>query len=237
MTVTRVQLEPAFVLHQRPFRNTSQIVSCVTPNHGVVDLVARGSRRPTSQRRALLQPFVPLRVSWQTRGELGTLTAVEGSSHLTDLPANGVLAGFYANELVMCLVPRQQANEEVFSCYSQVIVDLAAVDAVGRSLRLFEYRLLAALGYAPNLEYEVESGRPVDPEARYRFEVERGPSRVGEANAPGSVYGRELLSLQRCELNDQASIAAAKRILSGALRSQLGDRQLKSAAVLKQVVD
>ncbi len=225
------------MLHQRPFRNTSQIIDCVTPNHGLVAIVARGSRRPASRRRALLQPFVPLRLSWHIKGELGTLTAVEGSSHLTDLPPNGVLAGFYANELVLCLVPRQQINEEVFACYRQVLVDLAVATDVGRSLRLFEYRLLAALGYAPNLDHEVGSGRPVDPEASYRFETEGGPTRVADGGGPGTFFGRELLSLQHCELNDRASINAAKRILSGALRSQLGDRQLKSAAVLKQVVD
>ncbi len=237
MTVTRVQLEPGFVLHQRAFRNTSQIVDCVTPNYGLVAVVARGSRRPNSQRRALLQPFVPLRLSWQIKGELGTLTGVEGSSHLTDLPPKGVLAGFYVNELMLCLVPRQQVNEEVFSCYSQVLVDLAVSPDIGRSLRLFEYRLLAALGYAPNLDHEVGSGRPVDPAASYRFETEGGPSRVAEAGAPGTFSGKDLLSLHRGELDDRASIGAAKRILSGALRSQLGDRQLKSAAVLKQVVD
>ncbi len=237
MTVRRVQLEPGFVLHQRAFRNTSQIIDCITPQHGVVGLVARGSRRPASRQRAILQPFVPLRLSWHTRGELGTLTAAEGGSQFSDLPPRGVLAGFYINELVLSLVPREQPNEEAFSCYSQALVDLTADPALSRGVRLFEYRLLVALGYAPNLDHDVASGRPVEPDGSYRFETERGPSRVQESGLPDTFSGRDLLSLHRCELNDESSIGAAKRILSSALRSQLGDRQLKSAAVLRQVVE
>lgn len=237
MTIRRVQLEPGFVLHQRAFRNTSQIIECVTPHHGVVGLVARGSRRPTSRLRSILQPFVPLRLSWQLKGELGTLTGAEGNSHFANLPPKGVLAGFYINELVLSLMSREQANEEAFSCYSQALVDLAADSSLSRAVRLFEYRLLVALGYAPNLDHEVDSGRPVEPDVSYHFETERGPSRAQESNAPGTFSGRDLLSLYRCELNDESSLGAAKRILSSALRSQLGDRQLKSAAVLKQVVE
>jgi DNA repair protein RecO (recombination protein O) len=237
VTVRRVQLEPGFVLHQRAFRNTSQIIDCLTPHHGLVGLVARGSRRPKSRQRAILQPFVPLRLSWQMRGELGTLTGAEGSSHFSDLPPKGVLAGFYINELVLSLVPREQANEEAFSCYSQALVDLAADPLLSRGVRLFEYRLLVALGYAPNLDHEVDSGPPVEPDGSYRFETDRGPSRVQEPTAPDTFSGSDLLSLHRCELHDESSIGAAKRILSGALRSQLGDRQLKSAAVLRQIVE
>jgi DNA repair protein RecO (recombination protein O) len=75
-----VLLEPAFVLHHRPYANTSRIIDCLTPTRGRVGLVARGSRRPSSEQRALLQPFAPLRVSWLRRGELGRLTYVEAAA-------------------------------------------------------------------------------------------------------------------------------------------------------------
>ena len=52
-----------------PYRNTSQLLECVTADHGRVGLVAPSSA-PGGQ-RALLQPFVPLRLSWLRRGELG----------------------------------------------------------------------------------------------------------------------------------------------------------------------
>jgi DNA repair protein RecO (recombination protein O) len=73
----KVVFTAAYVLHQRPFRNTSQLVDLVTADYGRVTLVARGSRRPRPGRRALLQAFVPVRVSWTRRGELGSLSDVE----------------------------------------------------------------------------------------------------------------------------------------------------------------
>ena len=79
----QVLLELGFVLHQRPYRNTSQLLECMTAVHGRVGLIARGSRRATARirsQRALLQPFVPLRISWLQRGDLGRLTHVESAS-------------------------------------------------------------------------------------------------------------------------------------------------------------
>ena len=73
-----VFLERGFVLHQRPFRNTSQLVDCLTSQYGRVGLVARGSRRSSRGQRAFLQPFVPLRLSWVRRGELGQLAERDG---------------------------------------------------------------------------------------------------------------------------------------------------------------
>ena len=73
----QVLLERGFVLHQRPYRDSSQLLECVTAGHGRMGLVARGSRRAATRQRALLQPFVPLKLSWVRRGELGRLTQVE----------------------------------------------------------------------------------------------------------------------------------------------------------------
>src|SRR3712207_1001458 len=102
----QVLLERAFVLHQRPYRDSSQLLECMTERHGRVGLVARGSRRPRSRQRALLQPFVPLNVSWIRRGELGRLTKVEPAGPTLMLEGQHLLAGFYASELLLKLTAR-----------------------------------------------------------------------------------------------------------------------------------
>ncbi len=93
-----VLLELGFVLHQRPYRNTSQLLECTTAEHGRVGLIARGSRRTNSRQRALLQPFVPLRLSWLRRGELGQLTHVEPAAARLDLRDGGGAAAVEAHE-------------------------------------------------------------------------------------------------------------------------------------------
>ncbi|MFQ5983477.1 MAG: DNA repair protein RecO, partial [Woeseiaceae bacterium] len=73
----RVQGEPAFILHHRPFGDTSRILDIISPNHGRLAVVARGSRSAKSRLRGVLRPFLPLKLSWVIRSELGTLTGAE----------------------------------------------------------------------------------------------------------------------------------------------------------------
>ena len=164
-----VKLEYAYVLHQRPYRNTSQLIDCLTHDHGVVALVAQGSKRPKSGQRAVLQPFLPLQISWVRRGELGRLTHVELIPPASELSGERLLAGFYMNELLLRLVARGDANAPVFSCYSRALADLAARANTSMVLRLFELRLLEALGYGLNLHHDAETGEPICAERRYHF--------------------------------------------------------------------
>jgi DNA repair protein RecO (recombination protein O) len=217
-----VLLERAFVLHHRPFRNTSQIVDCLTNTHGRAGFVARGSRRAQGGQRALLQPFVPLRLSWVRRGELGNLLHVEAESAGYRLQGDRLLGGFYVNELVLRLLARSDANHDVFSCYIDCLKGLAGGAGIARTLRLFEFGFLRALGYGLELDRDIRSGEPLQAEGSYLFELENG---------------RDLISLREQVLDDADSLRAAKRLLARALNSYLGDRPLKSRGVFKDIVD
>jgi DNA repair protein RecO (recombination protein O) len=234
----QVLLEPGFVLHQRPYRNTSQLLECVTANHGRVGLVARGSRRPGTGQRALLQPFVPLRLSWLRRGDLGRLTQVEAAGASYELAAQRLLGGYYANELLLRLTARSDPNAEIFSCYSRCLAELAYTKVVARPLRVFELGLLHALGYGVELQSDATSGEPLTPETRYVFEIEQGLRRVGaDANPDDDVYvGRDLISLRERRLDDDGSLRSAQRLLGRVLRAHLGERPLQSRLVLQDIV-
>jgi len=237
-----VLLERGFVLHQRPYRNTSQLLECVTAAHGRVGLVARGSRRARSGQRALLQPFVPLLISWARRGELGRLIAVEHDREAGAggyaLAAQALLAGYYANELMIRLLPRGDSNWEAFSCYSRCLAGLAADTNVARTLRLFELRLLRALGYGLELESDVHTGEPIRAEQRYTFEVEHGPVASRGATAGPDVYtGADLIALRDESLETPSSLRTAQRLLARVLDTYLGERPLKSRLVAHDIVD
>jgi len=231
----RVGLEPAFVLHHRPFRNTSQLVDCLTENYGMVRLVARGSRRAARGHRAVLQPFVPLRVSWISRSDLGRLTAVEGVTHFFDFPQDRLLAGFYLNELTMRLLPRGDANQPVFSCYSEALLELGSGTSVARPLRLYEARLLKALGYGLNLETEVTTGRAIEPDRFYAFDPHQGPRPLEQITGRLAFQGSHLISLRNEDLSDVESLRAAKQLLRAVLEQHLEGRPLNSWAVIRDV--
>jgi DNA repair protein RecO (recombination protein O) len=233
----QVLLERGFVLHQRPYRDSSQLLECVTATHGRVGLVARGSRRTGSRQRALLQPFAPLRLSWIRRGDLGRLTGVEPEGASYPLAGQQLLAGFYVSELLLRLLARGDPNAEVFSCYSRCLAQLAETASVARTLRLFELELLGALGYALELEGEATSGQPLREDWRYVYELEQGLTRVQRDDPDADIYlGRDLLSLQQQRLDDEGSLRTAQRLLGRVLRAHLGERPLKSRLVLQDIV-
>ena len=232
----QVLLETGFILHQRPYRNSSQLLECLTATHGRVGLVARGSRQTKSRRRALLQPFLPLRLSWLRRGELGRLIEVEPEGPGFAFDSHRLLAGYYGNELLLRLLARGDPNGEVFSCYSRCLARLAAGESMARTLRLFELELLGALGYGLDLDTDAASGEPIAADQCYRFELENG-LRVTERANDAEVYsGRELISLREQALDDEASLRTAQRLLGRVLKAYLGERPLKSRLVLQDIV-
>jgi len=233
----RVLLEHGFVLHQRAYRNTSQLLECVTEAHGRVGIVARGSRRAASGQRALLQPFVPLRLSWNQSGELGRLTHVETSAASYDLAGQHLLAGYYANELLLRLTARDDPNAEVFSCYSRCLAELAGGAQVARTMRIFEMRLLQALGYGLELDADAGTGEPLRADRSYVFEAEHGAHLASAGDPEAELFsGRDLIALREQSLDDEDSLRAAQRLLGRVLRVYLGERPLNSRLVLQDVV-
>jgi DNA repair protein RecO (recombination protein O) len=233
----QVLLERGFVLHQRPYRDSSQLLECITATHGRIGLVARGSRKASSRQRALLQPFVPLKLSWVRRGELGRLTHVEADAASYSLEGHGLLAGFYCSELLLRLTARGDPNVEAFSCYSRCLAELGEGSSVARTLRGFELKLLRALGYGLELEGDSATGEPLRADLSFVYELEQGFRRAEPGDSDEDRYpGRDLLALRDLKLEDDASLRTAQRLLGRALRLHLGERPLKSRLVLQDIV-
>lgn len=228
------QLQPGYILHPRPYRDTSLLLEVFTRDHGRFGLVARGARAPKSRSRGLLQPFQPLLLSWSGRGELGTLGAVEPDGAAPRLSGAHLYSGFYLNELLLRLLQRNDPHPELFAAYAQALRGLQT--EAQRPLRLFEKQLLEALGYGLLLDHEADSGEPVCAEAEYVYALESGPRRCESAETRGlKLSGRSLLSLAAEELADAQSLADSKRLLRAALDLYLGGRELKTREVFAAI--
>src|SRR5215469_88548 len=169
--------EPAFVLHSYPYRETSIIVEALTSARGRIALVARGARRPRSELRGVLQAFQPLALSWNGAGELKTLIRAEWRGGLPLVTGSALLCSFYLNELLLKLLPREDPHPRLYDEYETALRELASGVEQAPVLRRFELRLLAELGYAMPLTHEADTGRPIDPAARYYYTFERGARR------------------------------------------------------------
>src|SRR5437899_2499222 len=170
--------QPAFVLHAYPYRETSLIVEAFTPDFGRVALVARGAKRPRSELRGLLQGFQPLLLSWSGQQELKTLQKAEWRGGLPRLRGAALLCGFYLNELLLKLLPREDAHPRLYAIYEAALAELAAGAEQAPLLRRFELQLLSELGYALPLTTETDTGAAIDPAASYHYAFDRGPQRA-----------------------------------------------------------
>ena len=230
------QLQAAYILHQRDYRDTSLLLEAFSREHGRIGLVARGARAPRSRIRGLLQAFQPLLLSWSGRGELGTLTGVEAAAGgaTPRLAGTALYAGFYLNELLMRLLQRHDAHPELFDAYAETLPGLQTEPQ--RPLRLFEKHLLETLGYGLLLDHEAASGEPVDAAANYVYALEAGPMRCTETTVGQlRLSGRSLLSLAAEDLSDAQSLADSKRLLRAALELYLGGRALKTREVFAAI--
>ena len=225
-----VALEPAWVLHTRAYRDTSLLVEALTRDHGRIGLVARGARGPRGRLRGLLQPLQPLLLSWTGRGELMTLTAAEAAGSAHALRDEALLSAFYANEVLLRVLQRGDAQPTVFEIYARTLAALAAGASAAPTLRVFEKRLLDALGWGAAYDHVAADGTPVAPDRRYGFAPEVGVVAAGAGAV--DVDGAALLALAHEDLSDAAVAADARRVLRVALSPHLGARPLETRALL-----
>ena len=231
----RVELEPAFILHHRPFRDTSLLLEAYGREHGRIGLVARGARGARSRLKGVLQPFRPLLLSWQLRGELGTLTAAEpAAAGRPLLPGGDALLGlYYLSELVLRLTGRLDPHPEIYDGYAAAVDALAGGAPLAPALRRFEKRLLDALGYGPELGLDA-AGQPLEAHASYRYDPALGLAGC-RPEVPGALRGASLLALAADELDQPRVLADARQLLRAALDVHLEGRPLKTRALLSRL--
>jgi DNA repair protein RecO (recombination protein O) len=235
----RINNEPGFILHTYPFKETSVVAEVFTRSHGRVALIARGARRPASALRGLMQPFTPLLLSWFGKAELKTLHAAEWQGGLVPPQGRALMCGFYLNELLLRLLARGDAHEQLYDRYIDTLDQLAG-DACAtdyeRILRRFEKNLLAEIGYGATFDVDADSGSPIDPAARYVFQPERGalPS-IGQPGCP--VSGQTLIDLATDHFERPTTLIEAKALMRTLINHTLGAKPLYTRQLLRELTD
>ena len=229
--------DEAYLLHRRPYRESSLIAEVLTRGHGRLALVARAARRPGAANAGINQPFAPLELAWRGRGELATLRSAERLAPPLLLTGDTLISGLYVNELLLRLLHRHDPCPDVFTLYAGLLTALAGLaDGDGRglqrTLRIFERRLLAGIGYGLVLDHEVATGGALEAEQEYDYYPHHGPVEAGRPvpshHGPIRVHGSTLTSLDMGVLDDDRSLREARRLMRGNLLVCLGGRPLQS---------
>lgn len=234
----RVAAQPAYVLHARAWRETSLLLEAFTRDFGRVGLVARGVRGARARLpRSALEPLQALRLDWTGRGELQTLTAAEPDGVPHAFRGDALLSAMYANELLVRLTARNDPHPRLFDRYAELLEGLADAPSLAWHLRCFERDLLAAIGYALQLETAADTGEHIEAARVYDYLPEEGAvdARGQQAREqPGSVRvrGSALLALAAGALPDAEDLAALRRLMRTVIGAHVGERGLQSWRVL-----
>ena len=227
----RVSLQPSYILHSRPYRDSSALLEVLTAEYGRISLVARGARRRSrgGSGSALLQPFIPLLLSFSGRTELKTLTATEAVGKVLMLRGERMFSGMYVNELLVRLLHQHDAHPQLFAAYARTLQALAGNEVLDTVLRHFELTLLHELGYSFELTVDGASGAPVREDLWYHYHPDFGMVARGDAtDQSGPAFaGSDLLIMAGGELGGRVRLTA-RQLLRQALATHLGDTPLRS---------
>jgi len=239
-----ISLDPAWLLHRRPYGDNGFILDFLTFSTGRVGVVVRGARRKQrgGSLAGLLQPFSPLLVEVSGRGELKTLRKVEAAGARIPLTGKRVFSGLYLNELLSKCLPRYEPLPELFSAYGDLLSRLEQSDDID-ALRRFEFLLLETMGYGISFAADA-FGEHILASEYYRFDPDQGFLRrhfkQGDENkkrASHAFKGASLLSLQRWlegGIVDAEEFRLLREVSRLAFSHQLSGRSLQSRELLRQ---
>lgn len=228
MSRARIEFEPVWLLARRPYRETSELIEGLSPNHGRVGLVARGARGPKAKQRGVLAPFRPLLLSWIEAGELGTITAMETAGPDIELAGERIFHGWYLNELLLKLLQRHDPHPALHEDYGLALQQLARSELEAEAaLRVFEKRLLEQLGYGLPLDSEFEADR------RYALRAEAGFVDASERDV--AYAGASLVALRDERLETREALRDARRLLRSALEPQLPLAAMQTPRLLREL--
>lgn len=237
----RVHLQPAYLLHSRSYRDSSLILEVITAEHGRMSLVARGARRRRrgGSQGSMLQPFVPLLLSFSGRSEMKNLVASEVAGAAPGLRGPRLFSALYLNELTVRLLHRHDPHPQLFAAYAEALSALAHDPDMHSALRRFELALLEELGYGFSLQADGDSGDPIRADARYHYQADAGlvacpPEPYAAGRRRLSYPGSHLLAMADGQVQGEVG-QTAKHLLREAIASLLGPEPLRSRELFRAV--
>lgn len=230
------QQEPAYVIHRRPWRETSLMVDLFTLNHGCISVIARGASGNKSPLKAQLQPFQPLMLSWVGRGDLKTLTDLDVRDGQALHRTVSLYSGLYLNELIQRVLPQADPHPTLFAAYIEALAQLARTQDVEPVLRKFEQTFAAALGYDFSWDQVMDTGEPVHAANIYCYDPEQGiVARVSDGVRLQNLPGETLLALASGDYESTESRRVSKRVMRVLTDYLLQGRPLNSRSLFNHL--
>lgn len=224
----------AFVLHSRPYSETSLLIDFFVETKGRITVLAKGARRKRSSQKGTLQPFTPLIIQYSGSGQIKTLRQVEAISLALPLGHTFLYSAFYLNELVHRVLMPETDTTLLFHEYLLCLQALACqTQSPEYALRRFELVLLENLGYSIDFCHCYATGEAVVDTMFYQYHSEKGFI-ASLLNNPMSFSGMQLRAMASRCFDDQETLKAAKRFTRMALKPYVGSQPFKSRELFRK---
>ena len=235
----RIEMQPAYVLHTRPYRESCLLVDILSRDHGRLTLLAKGARKSANRNkqtiRHLLQPFLPVTLSWLGKGSLKVLSGVESCASPIRFYEKRLYSAFYMNEILTILLSQNDASVEFYDFYAEAINQLANSEDIEKVLRNFEFTLLELMGYGIDFHNDANTHEPLSAQSYYQFVADLGFIEA-DAEQYSSVpvfSGDTIQCVANNHLKDREVRRSAKAIARSALKPHLNGKSLKSYELFK----
>ena len=232
--------QAVYVLHTYPYKETSLVVELFARDFGRVATTAKGARRPRSAMRGMLQAFQPMSATWSGKLELKTLHSLDWNGSLLLLQGEALMCGFYLNELLLRLLPREDPHEALFEYYAATLKILASGQDMATTLRRFELKFLQELGYAIPLETDVNAAS-ISESQSYRYEAEHGAFKLqgalGRHDVGVQLTGKTLIDMANDDYSNTQTKQQSKQLMRYLLAHYLGDKPLHTRQLLIDLQD
>ena len=226
----RVDLEPAYILHTRAYRETSLLVYALTADHGVVHLISRASKKKNGN---MIQPLIKCYLTWSGKGSLLSLNKIELEHSKYTRNFRSHVQCLYIHELLLRLVPEHSPAPELFDLYELTLEKMLKSPNDESCLRLFELELLGIIGHPLQLDFDYQNNLAVDAGRDYRYVPDAGPVLCTASSQHwDSIRGCTLLAMAAADFQTE-NLPAMKRFLRGLLEFYLRGKPVLTRQLFK----
>ena len=172
-------------------------------------------------------------ISVYGRGAVKTLGKCEPVDNYQALQGERLYSAYYLNELVLKALQVAEPHEPLFAIYADVLSELTSgSNNTELLLRKFELHLLSELGYGLQLDYDANSGEPIQLGKTYRYEHGAGATEVSAIDHMHQsipvVSGDCLLAMRDFRLSEKQHLAEAKKLMRYLINHLLGGYHFRS---------
>ncbi len=226
-------LQPCFILQRRKYRESSLLLTVFTHQHGKLTLLAKGALSSKFHQTQILQPFLPLNLSFSGDSDLKVMTGAEPSGLQLKLQGILLYCGYYLCELIDLLLPSSDPHPALFLNFSYRLQQLSDGQPPDEVLRLFETELLEEIGYGLQLEHDMAQMKPIEPNRYYEYQPLVG---AVECNTVTPLRGATLIALKQKQITDITVKKEAKQLLKVVIDHHLGGKVLQSRTALTKLL-